>query len=225
MRRSSPILPTTTSPELSPMRTEKSRPALAPQLVGVAAQLVAQVQRRVAGPLGVVLVGDGRAEERHDPVAGVLVDRALEAVHAVGQDLEEAVQDRGATPRGRPARPAPASPSRRRRARSPACARPRGRTCSGGSCRPGAWGCSRGGCARAPGLAFAATAVAAAVAELRPRRELGLRSAAQRRSRSAAPHSPQKLASVRVLVSAGRAVHSPSSFASRSAWPVAPISV
>ena len=40
-----------------------------------------------------ILVGDRRPEERHDAVARVLVDRALEAVDAVGEDLEEAVQD------------------------------------------------------------------------------------------------------------------------------------
>ena len=65
----------------------------APQLVGVALELVAQMQRRVAGALRVVLVRDRRAEQRHDAVAGVLVDRALEAVHAVGEDREEALQD------------------------------------------------------------------------------------------------------------------------------------
>jgi hypothetical protein len=64
-----------------------------PQLVGVAPQLLAQPKRRVAGPLRVVLVSDRRPKERHDPVAGVLVDGALEAVHAVRQDLEEAVED------------------------------------------------------------------------------------------------------------------------------------
>jgi hypothetical protein len=64
-----------------------------PEFVRVAAQLIAQPKRRVARSLGVVLVGDRSTEERHDPVARVLVDRALEAVHAVGQDLEEAVQD------------------------------------------------------------------------------------------------------------------------------------
>jgi hypothetical protein len=64
-----------------------------PQLVGVAAELVAQAQRRVAGALRVVFVGYGRSEERHDAVAGVLVDRALEPVYALGQDFEEAVQD------------------------------------------------------------------------------------------------------------------------------------
>ena len=35
-----------------------------------------------------------RREERHDPVARVLVDRALEAMHAVGEDREEAIEDR-----------------------------------------------------------------------------------------------------------------------------------
>jgi len=41
----------------------------------------------------VVLVRDRRAEQRHDPVAGVLIHRALEAVDAVGEDLEEAIHD------------------------------------------------------------------------------------------------------------------------------------
>jgi hypothetical protein len=46
---------------------------------------------RVPGALRVVLVGDWRAEQRHDAVAGVLVHRPFEAVHAVGEDLEEAI--------------------------------------------------------------------------------------------------------------------------------------
>ena len=62
-------------------------------LVGIFAHGVAQVQRRVAGALRVVLVRDRRAEERHDAVAGVLVHRALEAMDAVGEDREEAVED------------------------------------------------------------------------------------------------------------------------------------
>jgi hypothetical protein len=40
-----------------------------------------------------VLVSDRGAEKRHDAVAGVLVDRPLEAVNAVGEDLEEAVEN------------------------------------------------------------------------------------------------------------------------------------
>ena len=61
-------------------------------LVGVLAHRVAQVQRGVAGALRVVLMRDRRAEERHDAVAGVLVHGAFEALHAVGEDREEAVQ-------------------------------------------------------------------------------------------------------------------------------------
>ena len=68
-------------------------PSLAAQPLRVAPQLACQVQGRVAGPLRVVLVGDRRPEQRHDPIARVLVDRALETVNAVGQDVEEAVED------------------------------------------------------------------------------------------------------------------------------------
>ena len=67
--------------------------ALAAQLARVLAKRLLEVQGRVAGALGVVLVRDRRPEQRHDPVAGVLIDGPLEAVHAVGEDLEEAVED------------------------------------------------------------------------------------------------------------------------------------
>ena len=67
--------------------------ARGPQLVRVASDLVTEMERRPARALGVVLVRDRRPEERHDAVAGVLVHRALEAVHALGQQLEEAVHD------------------------------------------------------------------------------------------------------------------------------------
>src|SRR5262249_26704701 len=40
-----------------------------------------------------ILVRDGRAEERHDAVAGVLVHRPFETVHARGEELEEAIED------------------------------------------------------------------------------------------------------------------------------------
>src|SRR5581483_192484 len=42
---------------------------------------------------GMVLVRDRRPEERHQAVARVLVHRAFEAVHALGEDMEEAVED------------------------------------------------------------------------------------------------------------------------------------
>jgi len=66
---------------------------LALELLRVALEILSEVERRIAGALRVVLVGDRRSEERHDPVARVLVDRALEAMHPVGQDLEEAIHD------------------------------------------------------------------------------------------------------------------------------------
>src|SRR5262245_33281033 len=54
---------------------------------------VAQVQGRIARPLRVVLVRDRRAEQCHDAVAGELRDRPLESMHALGEELEEAVHD------------------------------------------------------------------------------------------------------------------------------------
>jgi hypothetical protein len=42
-----------------------------------------------ARPLRVVLVGDRGSEERHDAVAGELVDRTVEARHAVPEQFVE----------------------------------------------------------------------------------------------------------------------------------------
>ncbi len=91
--RSSPIPPTTTSPELMPDPDQEVEPLRAAQLGAELAQPLDQVQRGEAGALRMVLMGDGRAEDRHDPVAGELVDRALELVDAVAEDREEAVHD------------------------------------------------------------------------------------------------------------------------------------
>ena len=68
-------------------------PVLAAQLGGVLGDVVEHPQRREAGAPGVVLVGDRGAEDGHDPVAGEFVDGALEAVHLVGEDREEALHD------------------------------------------------------------------------------------------------------------------------------------
>ena len=56
-------------------------------------KIVPELQRRIARALGMVLVGDGRTEERHHAVAGVLIDGSLEAVDSVRQHLKEAVHD------------------------------------------------------------------------------------------------------------------------------------
>src|SRR5262245_25609215 len=71
----------------------EAQPLRAFEVLGVAPQLLLQVQGRVAPPLRVVLVRDRRAEERHDAVAGVLVHRALEAVHPISEELEETIND------------------------------------------------------------------------------------------------------------------------------------
>ena len=88
------MVPTTTSPELSSDPDVEAETLGPPQLVGVPADRIGQVQGRVAGPPGVVLVGDGGPEERHDAVAGELVDRPLEAVDTVGEDPHEPVHHR-----------------------------------------------------------------------------------------------------------------------------------
>jgi hypothetical protein len=51
------------------------------------------MQGGVAGALRVILVSDRCTEEGHDPIASVLIDRPLEAVNAVGEDLEEVLHD------------------------------------------------------------------------------------------------------------------------------------
>ncbi len=47
----------------------------------------------MACPLGVVLVGHGRTKQRHDPVAGKLVDGAFILVDLIHQDLKAPVHD------------------------------------------------------------------------------------------------------------------------------------
>jgi hypothetical protein len=78
---------------VDPHARREADAVLALHLGRVARDLVSQAERRVACPLRMVLVRDGRPEQRHDAVARVLVDGALEAVHAVGQDREEAIED------------------------------------------------------------------------------------------------------------------------------------
>jgi hypothetical protein len=78
---------------VEPHPDREADPPLDPELVRVAAELVPHVKGRVAGALRVVLVGDRRPEERHDPVTCVLVHSPFESVHPLGQDLEEAIHD------------------------------------------------------------------------------------------------------------------------------------
>src|SRR6185503_10490215 len=66
---------------------------LAAQRIGVLRHRLLDGQGRRHRAHGVVLVGDGGAEERHDAVAGVLVDRSLVAMDAVREDPEEAIEE------------------------------------------------------------------------------------------------------------------------------------
>src|SRR3984893_4266531 len=68
-------------------------PALAPHVLGERPEIARQLERRRAGALGVVLVGDRGAEERHDAVTGVLVDRPLVPVDAARADPETAIDE------------------------------------------------------------------------------------------------------------------------------------
>jgi len=63
------------------------------QRIRVTPQGVAQAQCGVTSPLRVVFVRDRGTEQRHDAVTAILVDRALEAVNALGQDFEEPIHD------------------------------------------------------------------------------------------------------------------------------------
>jgi len=78
---------------VQPEADREAQPLGAAQLFGIGRYRLGQVQSGRAGPPGVVLMGDGGAEESHDPVARELVDGAFEAVDAVGEDLEEALHD------------------------------------------------------------------------------------------------------------------------------------
>ncbi len=65
----------------------------AADLLGVALDRLLHPQRGIAGADRVVLVGERRAEERHDPVAHDLVDGALVAVDGLHHALEHGVEE------------------------------------------------------------------------------------------------------------------------------------
>ena len=83
MCRSLPIARTTTSPELRPTRMRSSRPRRAAHLLGIGLHGGLHGQGGIAGPQGVIFVGNRGAKQRHDAVAQHLVHRALKAVHGV----------------------------------------------------------------------------------------------------------------------------------------------
>jgi hypothetical protein len=62
-------------------------------LLGVAPHRGLHVVGRVARPHGVVLVGERRAKQRHDPVAHDLVHGALVAMHSLHHAFEDGVEE------------------------------------------------------------------------------------------------------------------------------------
>ncbi len=50
-------------------------------------------QGRVTGPLGMIFMGDRRAEKGHHPISGELVDRPFVAVDLIHENLETPVHD------------------------------------------------------------------------------------------------------------------------------------
>jgi hypothetical protein len=65
----------------------------ATSLLRVMLDQLLHTQRGVARPYGVVLVRERRAEQRHDPIAHDLVDRALVAVDGLHHPLEHRVEE------------------------------------------------------------------------------------------------------------------------------------
>ncbi len=64
-----------------------------PERLGVAGHGLLHLERRVAGAHGVVLVGDRRAEQRHDPIAHDLVDGPLIPVDRLHHSLEHRIEE------------------------------------------------------------------------------------------------------------------------------------
>ena len=83
---------TTTSPEFSPTRILTHGRVRAPHLVRVRLHALLHPECRVACPHCMVLMGQRRAEQRHDPVAHHLVDGALVAVDGLHHPLEDGVE-------------------------------------------------------------------------------------------------------------------------------------
>ena len=64
-----------------------------PDFLGVPFDRFLHPQRRVAGTNCMVLVGERRAEERHDPIAHHLIDRPLVAVDGLHHPFEHRIED------------------------------------------------------------------------------------------------------------------------------------
>ena len=85
---------TTTSPELTPdADLHLCHPCVRQSPPRSGRIRLLHPERRIARPHGVVLVGDRRPEERHDPVAHDLVHGALVAMDGLHHPLEDGVEE------------------------------------------------------------------------------------------------------------------------------------
>jgi hypothetical protein len=75
-------------PRIQPHAHAKRNPLGALEFGAVALQDAVHAQGRMHRPLGMVLMGNGCPEERHDAVAQELIDRAFVAVHLTQHQRE-----------------------------------------------------------------------------------------------------------------------------------------
>ena len=92
MRKSSPILPTITA-RVEAHAGGEAQAVRALHVGHVTRNLITQTACRIARTLRMVFMRNRCTEQGHDAVAGVLIDRAFEAMHAFGQDREEAIEN------------------------------------------------------------------------------------------------------------------------------------
>ena len=64
----------------------------ATRLVHVSLDRLLHAESRIAGPNSVLLMGERRAEERHDPIAHHLVDRSFVTVHGLHHPLQHGIE-------------------------------------------------------------------------------------------------------------------------------------
>ena len=84
---------TTTGPVLTATRAASSIPYAGGDLGAVVGERFVDREGRADGALGVVLVRDGRAEERQDAVAGQLRDRSAEALDLLAHQPRHVVEE------------------------------------------------------------------------------------------------------------------------------------
>jgi hypothetical protein len=92
MRRSLPIVRTTTSPDFYPDADFDHGRVRASRLFRIFVDILLHADRRITRAHRMVFVGEWRTEERHDAVAHHLVNRALVPVDRLHHSFEDRVE-------------------------------------------------------------------------------------------------------------------------------------